>query len=237
MESALPADRVRIRMLAGLTSASMLLMGLSMVLSVDSDSEIEGKKAAAAASLEAIAAERTLFYLGTIVGAVGVFLVALSSLAFLLLARRRGAVLATIGSTLMFVGAIAFGAMLTMYGTVETILTGPDVPRDAAISVESVAGDSSQVAAMWAGGFIALMIGVLLNGLALLRAGTTPVWVPWLMFLGIVTVFFGDDGWTGVLATVPWAMAWIGVGWALVREDEEPAAVTLPSNTDEAYAG
>ncbi len=64
-------------------------------------------------------------------------------------------------------------------------------------------------------GFLAVIAGLLLLGVAVLRAGALPRWAGVLLIVGALAMLgFNDHNWQALMA-VPFGVAWVAVGYAL----------------------
>ena len=64
-------------------------------------------------------------------------------------------------------------------------------------------------------GFLAVIAGLLLLGVAVLRAGALPRWAGVLLIVGALAMLgFNDQNWQALMA-VPFGVAWVAVGYAL----------------------
>ncbi len=105
---------------------------------------------------------------------------------------RMGRAGATIG---------AFGAaLLVVAGLVQGIFFGDDFPLMPYFVIP---------------GGLALIVGVLLLGVAVLRAGVLPRWVAALVIVGTLFMLGTNEQTARVLLTIPFGVAWVAVGYAL----------------------
>jgi len=64
-------------------------------------------------------------------------------------------------------------------------------------------------------GVLALIVGFLLVGIAILRAGVLPRWVAVLIIVGALAMLgFNEQTWRALMA-IPFGVAWVAVGYAL----------------------
>ncbi len=64
-------------------------------------------------------------------------------------------------------------------------------------------------------GLLALVVGFLLLGIAILRAGVLPRWVAALVIVGALFMLGTNEQTARVLLTIPFGVAWVAVGYAL----------------------
>ena len=81
---------------------------------------------------------------------------------------------------------------------------------------------------------LALVIGCLLLGMAILRSGVLPRWVAALVIIGALVLLGMNEQNTQVLLAIPFGVAWVAVGYVLRKGDQPaPASGTsapLPSS-------
>ena len=134
----------------------------------------------------------------------------------------RGAAWATVGTILTGIGAAATGAGLVMITTMMTLLDGND--RGLAGHVYELAGSS------FVGGlpFLlapAMAVGLLLLGVALLRAGTAFRALPIVLMVGAVLAGLAPGGGpVGAVGHLPLAVALVGLAVRLWPANRAPAA-------------
>ena len=79
-------------------------------------------------------------------------------------------------------------------------------------------------------GLLALMIGFLLAGIAILRAQVLPRWAAWPLVLGALLLLASNDQNARVLFWVPFGIAWLAVGyclWSNSPQEERMHAIAL----------
>ena len=67
-------------------------------------------------------------------------------------------------------------------------------------------------------GLLALVVGFLLLGVAILRAGVLPRWVAMLIILGALGMLGANERTARVLLMIPFGVAWVAVGYVLWSE-------------------
>jgi hypothetical protein len=155
--------------------------------------------------LDRIQESPSAFLVGGLLQAAAAFLLIPSAIGILALAPSRGSVWATVGAALTGLGAAATGAGLVMITTMMGMLARTD--RGLAGRVYELAGSSS------IGGlpFLlapAMLVGLLLFGIALLLAGTVHPAIPVLLMVGAVLAGLAPGGGpVGALGHVPLAVA------------------------------
>ncbi len=68
-------------------------------------------------------------------------------------------------------------------------------------------------------GLLALVIGFLLAGIAILRSGVLPRWVAVLVIVGALAMLVANEQTARVLLMIPFGVAWVAVGYVLWSED------------------
>jgi hypothetical protein len=165
--------------------------------------------------LDQVEAHRSGFLLGGLLQAAAAFLLIPAAIGISALVPARGAAWATVGTALTGLGAAATGAGLVMITTMMAMLDGSD--RGLAGRVYDLAGHSS------IGGlpFLlapAMLVGLLLLGIALLRAGTVHRAHAIVLMVGAVLAGLAPGGGlAGALGHLPLALALVMLGARLWR--------------------
>ena len=77
-------------------------------------------------------------------------------------------------------------------------------------------------------GLLALVVGFVLVGIAILRAGVLPRWVAVLIIVGALAMLAANEQTARVLLMIPFGVAWVAVGYVLWSgvgvPTEQPAA-------------
>ena len=85
------------------------------------------------------------------------------------------------------------------------------------------AGDSPYMPLFIIPGVLAMMVGVLLLGVAVLRAGVLPRWVGAFLILGTLAMLATNEQNNRVLLALPFGIAWMAAGYALwSSQGEQP---------------
>jgi hypothetical protein len=165
--------------------------------------------------LDQLAQHRTTSTIGMLLTATGAFLVVPGLAAALRLVRDRGARLATAGAVLAGVGITALGAGDVLIGLVMGSLV--DGHRATAEAVYRVADTEPLLGlpfALWP----AFVLGMILIGIALLRAHTVPSWLGVLTIVGTVAMAFSNGGGPRAFLTLlPLGIALAGIGITALR--------------------
>ncbi len=103
------------------------------------------------------------------------------------------------GRTGSIIGALG-AALLVTSGLVQNIFFGGDFPLMPYFVIP---------------GALALIAGVLLLGVAVLRAGVLPRWVAVLIIVGALLMLGANEQTARVLLTIPFGLAWVAVGYVL----------------------
>ena len=155
--------------------------------------------------LDQVEANRPGFLVGGLLQAAAAFLLIPAAVGISALVPSRGAAWATAGTALTGIGAAATGAGLVMITTMMAMLDGSD--RGLAGRVFDLAGESS------VGGlpFLlapAMLVGLLLLGIALWRAGTVPKGIAVLLVIAAVLAGLAPGGGAaGAVGHLPLAVA------------------------------
>ena len=128
----------------------------------------------------------------------GVLLIALGATGVAFRARDAGR-LGTAGRVGLFVG-IAGAALLLIAGLVQAIFFGGDFPYMPLFVLP---------------GGLALVIGFLLLGIAILQAGVLRRWAGVLLVIGALAMLGFNDQDARALLAIPFGLAWVAVGHAL----------------------
>ncbi|MGN6301741.1 MAG: hypothetical protein ACTHN8_11705 [Angustibacter sp.] len=141
--------------------------------------------------LDELAAHRTVGVVGGLLTAMGAFLVVPGLTAALRLARARGARLATSAAILAGVGITALGA-----GDVMLTLVMGGLVTDHRATAEAVhqAADTEGLLSLPFAFAPLFVLGMVLLGVALLRARTEPIWLGVLTIVGGLVVPFSTAG-------------------------------------------
>jgi hypothetical protein len=135
---------------------------------------------------------------------IGVLLIAMGATAVVSRAREAGR-LGTLGRVGLLFG-IAGAALLLIAGLVQAIFFGGDFPYMPLFVLP---------------GGLALVIGFLLLGIAMLRSEVLPRWAGALLVIGALVMLGFNDQDARALLAVPFGLAWIAVGCALWAERSE----------------
>jgi hypothetical protein len=138
------------------------------------------------------------------------------ALAVWLLAPARGARWATVGGSIVWLGAAIYGvgiggwATLYYFGTDTATLD----PATAARLIDHANDDTARMLAVPIGGALLVALGSMLLAVALWRARTVPRWVPILGALSAVTgIVLPPDTVAGIVGEAASAATSIAIGW------------------------
>jgi len=140
------------------------------------------------------------------------------ALGVLLLVRQRGATLATVGATALCLGAACYVTGTAGLATFYYFTTDPALldPTAGARLVEEVS-TGWKLYAMALPGMLLLVIGTVLQAIALWRSRSVPRWVP-IASLGIVGMFFvPSSGWAGLIVQAPIVATGLAVAYFVWR--------------------
>jgi hypothetical protein len=160
-----------------------------------------------------IAGDRDLWW-GLLMAGATVMVVALplQALAVLHLVRHRGSGVATAGAVLMWLGAAAQGAGVAGWAAAYFYPTDPDVGEAAGTAVVAAAnGDEAHLIGLVAGGAVLVLVGTVVQCVALFRARVVPAWIPVLLLFVVLTFVVPGDGAVGLVTTLPMAAGTIAL--------------------------
>ncbi len=129
---------------------------------------------------------------------LSVLLLAVGALGLLVLVRRSGR-FGMAGKAGVLVGAVG-AALLVIVILIQAIFFGGDFPLMPYFVVP---------------GLLALVVGFLLVGIAILRSGVLPRWVALLVIVGALAMLGANEQTWRVLLMIPFGVAWVAVGYAL----------------------
>ncbi len=134
--------------------------------------------------------------LGGILTLLSVLLLALGTVGLVTLVRRSG----HFGKAGVLIGAV--GAALLVIATLIQVIFfgGDDFPLWPHFVITSL---------------LALVVGFVLVGIAILRAGVLPRWVAVLIIVGALLMLAANEQTARVLLMIPFGVAWVAVGYVL----------------------
>ncbi len=145
---------------------------------------------------------------GALVGILtllSVVFLAAGAAGLVILARRSGR-FGKAGKAGVFIGAVG-AALLVTATLIQAIFFGGDFPLMPHFVVP---------------GLLALVVGFVLVGVAVLRAGVLPRWVAVLIVVGALAMLVANEQTARVLLMIPFGVAWVAVGYALWSGKGEP---------------
>lgn len=129
---------------------------------------------------------------------LSVLLFAVGAVGLLIFVRRSGR-FGRAGKTGVLIGAVG-AALLVIASPIRALFFGGDFPLMPFFVIPGV---------------LALIVGFLLVGIAILRAGVLPRWVAVLIIVGALAMLgFNEQTWRALMA-IPFGVAWVAVGYAL----------------------
>lgn len=166
-------------------------------------------------SFSDIVGQRDLWWgLLTALGCALVINVPLQAIATMLLVRRRGSGWATTGAVFMWFGAALQGIGVAGWATAYFFPSDPSVGKAAgALVFDAVNDHMAHILGVMIPGAGLILVGTVLQAVALFRAHVVPAWVPWLTLFVIPTFFVPGNGPIGLITSVPMAAAAVGVGY------------------------
>jgi hypothetical protein len=149
--------------------------------------------------------------LGGILTLLSVLLLAVGAVGLVTLVRRSGH-FGKAGKAGIFIGAIG-AALLVIATVIQASFFGGDFPLMPHFVIP---------------GLLALVVGFVLVGIAILRAGVLPRWVAVLIIVGALAMLAAKEQTARVLLMIPFGVAWVAVGYVLWLgvgvPTEQPAA-------------
>jgi hypothetical protein len=139
-----------------------------------------------------------------------------AALAAWLLVPSRGARWATVGGSMVWLGAAIYGVGIGGWAAVYYFGTDPGAldPATAARLIDRVNDDTARMLAVPIGGALLVALGSMVLAVALWRARTVPRWVP---VLGLVTAITGivipPDTIVGIVAEAASSATAVAIGW------------------------
>ncbi len=137
---------------------------------------------------------------------LGSLLLFVAGAAGLVIFARSAGRFGRMGKTGAVIGAVG-AALLVIAGVVQTLFFGGDFPLMPYFVIP---------------GMLALIAGVLLFGVAILRAGVLPRWIAALIIVGALAMLGANEQTARVLLTIPFGVAWVAVGYVLWSGVGEP---------------
>ncbi|WP_104107814.1 hypothetical protein [Nocardioides sp. 616] len=181
-------DWVPVSAAALVTGATALFVGAQLTPRPDGDGELLRLAGEHTDRSGILAVLLTVAAIGLVIGMPSLFT----------LFQRRGFHTGLCAAVLLSVGAVLLAAFAQVLVVFRSLTVNDAVTPEA---IEAVANDGLQQS-MVLGGFAVFYLGELLLALALLRARTTPVWVPWAFVLHVVCGPLGQavlpEGWRGL---------------------------------------
>jgi hypothetical protein len=165
-------------------------------------------------SYAGIAPIRDRFWLVSTLLAIGLVInVPAQALAAMAVARVRGAATATAGALLMVVGAAMQAAGIAGWAMLYWFTTGPDLDPAVAAPFLDRLGDDTSLFRVAMPGALLVVLGTVVQAVALWRSRAVPRWVPLTSLLIVPTFVLPSGGLTGALAQLPLSVAATAIGW------------------------
>jgi len=170
------------------------------------------------------------FYAGNMIGVLGAVLVPAAVLALIHLLRHRYPRYAKGAGALALLGAVTMSGVWLVFGVFEYLMA-QEANRAAMAALMTNVEDSAAMARLFVT-WIGTMLGIVLLGAGLLRAGTLPRWMPVLMIAGFALTFPSE----GAMSVVADGLILAGmgsIGVAILRSPLaawESGTVALPED-------
>ncbi len=129
---------------------------------------------------------------------LSVLLLAVGAVGLVILVRSAGR-FRKAGKAGVFIGVVG-AALLVIASLIQAIFFG---------------GDFLLMPYFVIPGLLALVVGFLLLGIAILRAGVLPRWVAVLIIVGALAMLGANEQTARVLLMIPFGLAWVAVGYVL----------------------
>jgi hypothetical protein len=139
-----------------------------------------------------------------------------AALAALLLARERGARWATVGGSLVWLGAAIYGVGIGGWATLYWFATDPRAvaPATGTRLFDRFNHDAAHMLSVPIVGALLIAVGSLVIAVALWRARSVPRWVPIVGAMSaIATVVLPPDGAAGLVGEAASSASTIAIGW------------------------
>lgn len=144
----------------------------------------------------------------------GVVNVPLQALATMFLVRGRGSVWATVGGSLMWLGIGLQATGVAGWASAYYYPTDPGLePGIGSAVIDAANSDTVHLFAFLVPGALLVVLGTVLQCVGLLRARTTPRWVPIALLFTVLTFVVPGNGALGLVTGVPMAAGALGLGY------------------------
>jgi hypothetical protein len=187
--------------------------------------------------LASIADNDALFYTAGIIGTLGAVALVGAVLALVHLVRTHFPRYAIAAGGLALLGVLTFAGVFLTFTIVEYELAQA-TDREAMVALLQESEDGAASAPLfvtWIGTFL----GVVLLAGALLRTHALPRWMPALLIVALLAVFFSESSWIGVITSALTVVAMGAIGLTILRSSldawergelagEEPPLTTAP---------
>lgn len=215
--------RVRRQRLAVLFAAILLTnvaaLALALAASIGSEGDVDGF------TYSAVQGDRSYFWTFLVLSGsnlvVGVTAIALAAV---LLTPARGAVPATVGAAMCFLGAGFYAVGIGGWATAYYFATDLAVlkPATSMALFDQINTDFARTYGAAFGGAALVAVGTVLLSVGLWRAGTVPRWIPIVAAVSILLTFIvPPSGAPGPLVEGTLAVASIAIGWYAWRQARE----------------
>jgi hypothetical protein len=203
-----PATRSRVALLA-------VVLGVTAILAVPAGLFWpEPSGGGQTYSFSDIVGQRDLWWgLLTAISIGAMISVSLQAIATMLLVRRRGSTLATVGGALMWLGVTVQGVAVAGWAVAYFFPTDPSLGGAGQAAFDVVNDDISNIFALMIPGAAMALVGQVIQAVALFRAKVVPVWVPWLSLAIVPTFVIPGNGVLGLITQIPLATGAVGLGY------------------------
>ena len=174
-----------------------------------------------------IAPDRDVWWglLGTI-AVIALINVTLQAFVTMFLVRGRGSVWATVGGSLMWLGIAAQATGVAGWASAYFYPTDPSLEKSVGSAViEAANNDQGHIFAFLIPGAVLVLVGTVLQCVALFRAHVVPIWVPIALLFTVLTFIVPGNGALGLITSIPMAAGVIGLGyyaWRSVSTADRP---------------
>jgi hypothetical protein len=161
-------------------------------------------------------ADQRILWWGLLMGlaAMAVVNIPMQALAVMLLVRRRASRLATTGGVLMWVGAGLQAVGVAGWAAVYFFATDPSVDAAAGSAVvEAANSDMAHLFGLMIPGAAMVLLGTVIQCVALFRSRAVPRWVPIAVLTIVLTFVIPGSGVLGLLTSLPMAAGSIGLAY------------------------
>jgi hypothetical protein len=141
------------------------------------------------------------------------------AIATTVLVKSRGSAWATWGAGLMWIGAGLQGVGVAFMAGAYFFPTDSSVGRRTGTDVfEAIAGDQAHLLGVLIPGALMVIVGTVLQAVALFRSHEVPIWVPIATLFAVLTFVVPGNGVVGLVTSLPMTAGAVGLAYYAWRE-------------------